>query len=73
MWNKYHLIQILYMEMDKIVHENRNSLLKTSVGKHNLMKNWGKYGKSKLKNIVNYNLLGLLAFHMTILWLTDFK
>ena len=26
----------------------------------------GKYGKSKLKNIVKYNLLGLLVFHMTI-------
>jgi hypothetical protein len=26
----------------------------------------GKYGKSKLKNIVKYNLLGLLVFHVTI-------
>jgi len=33
----------------------------------------GKYGKSKLKNIVKYNLLGLLVFHLTILWLTDFR
>ena len=33
----------------------------------------GKYRKSKLKNIVKYNLLGLLVFHVTILWLTDFK
>jgi len=33
----------------------------------------GKYGKSKLKNIVKYNLLGLLVFHVTILWLTDFR
>jgi hypothetical protein len=32
-----------------------------------------KYGKSKLKKIVKYNLLGLLVFHMTILWLTDFR
>jgi len=30
----------------------------------------GKYGKSKLKNI---NSLGLLVFHVTILWLTDFR
>jgi hypothetical protein len=28
------------MKMDKIVHENRNSLQKTSDGKHNLMKKW---------------------------------
>ena len=27
--------------------------------------------KSKLKDIVKYNLLGLLVFHMTTLWLTD--
>ena len=33
----------------------------------------GKYGKSKLKNIVKYNLLGLLVFHVTIIWLTDFR
>ena len=33
----------------------------------------GKYGKSKLKNIVKYNFLGLLVFHVTILWLTDFR
>ena len=33
----------------------------------------GKYGKSKLKNIVKYNLLDLLVFHVTILWLTDFR
>jgi ribosomal protein S20 len=32
----------------------------------------GKYGKSKLKNIVKYNLLGLLVFHVTILWSTNF-
>ena len=61
------------MEMDKVVHENRNSLLKTCDSKHNLMEKIGKYGKSKLKNIVNYNLLGLLVFHMTTLWLTDFR
>jgi hypothetical protein len=35
--------------------------------------NMGKYGKSKLKNIVKYNLLGLLVFHVTILWLIDFR
>ena len=33
----------------------------------------GKYRKSKLKNIVKYNLLGLFVFHVTILWLTDFR
>ena len=33
----------------------------------------GKFGKSKFKNIVKYNLLGLLVFHMTILWLTDIR
>jgi hypothetical protein len=33
----------------------------------------GKYRKSKLKDIETYNLLGLLVFHMTILWLTDFR
>jgi hypothetical protein len=32
-----------------------------------------KYRKSKLKNIVKYNLLGLFVFHVTILWLTDFR
>ena len=37
------------IEMDKIVHENRNFLLKTSDNKHNLMKKMGKYGKIKLK------------------------
>ena len=41
------------MEMAKIVHENRNFLLKISDNKHNLMKKMGKYGKRKLKNIVN--------------------
>ena len=59
--------------MDKIVHENRNYLLKTSDSKHNLMEKMGKYGKSKLKNIVKYNLLGLLVFHVTILLLTSFR
>jgi hypothetical protein len=33
----------------------------------------GEYRKSKLKNIVKYNLLGLFVFHLTILWLTDFR
>ena len=33
----------------------------------------GTHWKSKLKNIVKYNLLGLLVFHVTILWLTDFR
>ena len=33
------------MEMDKIVHENKNSLLKTSDGKHNLMKKRGNMEK----------------------------
>ena len=33
----------------------------------------GKYRKSKLKNSVKYNLLGLFVFHATILWLTDFR
>ena len=33
----------------------------------------GKYGNIKLKNIVKYNLLGLLVLHMTILWLTDLR
>ena len=37
------------------------------------MKKMGKYGKSKLKNNVKYSLLGLLVFHVTILWLTDFS
>jgi hypothetical protein len=32
------------------------------------MKKWGNMEKAKLKkNIVKYNLLGLLVFHMTIL------
>ena len=40
----------MYMEMDKIVHENREILCwKQVTGKHNLMKKMGKYGKSKLK------------------------
>jgi hypothetical protein len=34
------------VEMDKIVHENRNSQLKTSDGKHNLMKKWGNMEKA---------------------------
>jgi hypothetical protein len=29
-----------------IVHENRNSQLKTSDGKHNLMKKWGNMEKA---------------------------
>jgi hypothetical protein len=33
----------------------------------------GKYRKANKKNIVIYNLLGLLMFHMTTLWLTDFR
>ena len=33
----------------------------------------GKYRKSKLKNIVKYNLLGIFVFQVTILWLTDFR
>jgi hypothetical protein len=33
----------------------------------------GKYGKSKLKNIVKYNFLGLLVFHVTILWLGQLR
>jgi hypothetical protein len=33
----------------------------------------GKYRKSELKNIVKYNLLGLFVFHVTILWLADFR
>jgi hypothetical protein len=33
----------------------------------------GKYRKSKLKDIETYNLLDLLVFHVTILWLTDFR
>jgi hypothetical protein len=33
----------------------------------------GKHRKGELTNIVKYNLLGLLVFHMTILWLTDFR
>jgi hypothetical protein len=40
------------MEMDKIVHENKNSLLKTSDGKHNLMKKWGNMEKANLKKIL---------------------
>jgi hypothetical protein len=47
--------------------------MKTSDGKHNLMKKWGNMEKKIKKNIVKYNLLGLLVFHMTILWLTDFR
>jgi hypothetical protein len=37
------------------------------------MKKMGKYGKDKLKNIVKSNLRDLLVFHVTILWLTDFR
>jgi hypothetical protein len=33
----------------------------------------GKYEKSKLKNIVKYNLLSPLVFHVTILLLTGFR
>jgi hypothetical protein len=44
--------------MDKIVHENKWRQTQFN-------ENMGKYGKSKLKNIVKYNLLGLLVFHMT--------
>jgi uncharacterized membrane protein YidH (DUF202 family) len=52
--------------MDKIVHENKWQQTQFN-------EKMGKYGKSKLNNIVKYNSLGLLVFHVTILWLTDFR
>ena len=64
------------LDMDKIVHENRDI---TNVSAENkwqqiqFNEKMGEYRKSKLKNIVKYNLLGLFVFHMTILWLTDFR
>ena len=56
----------LYMKTEKLSAENK--WLQTQFNEA-----IGKYGKSKLKNIVKYNLLGLLVFHVTILWLTDFR
>jgi hypothetical protein len=43
------------MEIDKIVHENRNSLLKTSDGKHNLMEKWGNMEKEGITEFQNLN------------------
>ena len=54
------------MEMDKIVHGNREILCLKKWQQTQFNEKMGKYGKSKLKNIVKYNLLGLLVFHMTI-------
>jgi len=34
------------LDMDKIVHENRYYLLKTSDSKHNLMRKWGNIEKA---------------------------
>jgi hypothetical protein len=42
------------MKTEKFSAENMNR-------KHNLMKKIGEYGKIKLKNIVKYNLLGLVV------------
>jgi hypothetical protein len=44
-----------------------------SGSKYNLMKKWENIEKANLKNIVKYNLLGLFVFHVTILWLTNFR
>jgi hypothetical protein len=55
------------------IHENREILCWKQVTENTI--NWknGKIWKKKLKKIVKYNLLGLLVFHMTILWLTDIR
>jgi len=49
--------------------------LKTCDSKHNLTEKSGNIEKANTKNIVKYNLFGLLTmvFHMTTLWLTDFR
>jgi hypothetical protein len=56
----------LYMKTEKLSAENKWQQTQFN-------EKMGKYGKSKLKNIVKYNILGLLVFHVTILWLTDFR
>ena len=50
----------LYMKTEILSAENKRQQIQ-------------KYRKSKLKNIVKYDLLGLFVFHVTILWLTDFR
>jgi hypothetical protein len=47
--------------------------MKTSDGKHNLMEQNWEIWKRQIRNNVKYSLLGLLVFHVTILWLTDFR
>jgi hypothetical protein len=56
----------LYMKTEKLSAENKWQQTQSN-------EKMGKYGKGKLKNIVEYNLLSLLVFHVTILWLTDFR
>jgi len=56
----------LYMKTEKLSAENKWQQTQFN-------EKMGKYGKIKLKNIVKYNLLGLLVFHVTILWLTDLR
>jgi hypothetical protein len=61
--------------MDKIVRENRDIICRKQVTANIVQFNekMVKYRKSKFKNIVKYNLLGLFVLHVTILWLTDFR
>ena len=47
--------------------------MKTSDSKHNLMEQNWEIWKRQIRNNVKYSLLGLLVFHVTILWLTDFR
>ena len=63
------------LDMDKIVRENRDIICRKQMTANIVQFNekMVKYRKSKLKNIVKYNLLGLLVFHVTILWLTNYQ
>jgi hypothetical protein len=62
------------MEMNKVVYIKTEKFSAENMWQQTQFnEKIGKYGKSKLKNIVKYNLLGLLVFHMTTLWLTDFR
>jgi hypothetical protein len=54
------------LDMEKIVREIKWQQIQFN-------EKMGEYRKSKLKNIVKYNHLGLFVFHVTILWLTDFR
>jgi hypothetical protein len=52
----------LYIKTEKLSAENKWQQTQFN-------EKMGKYGKSKLKNIVKYNLLDLLVFHVTIVFI----